>query len=90
MKKLLTHKHTAFDIIIDYYQDRPAQVRTVLCTVCGEHNEILRRLYQEREDENWKLCGSKSSLTWLNKDIRWVEEKTRYSAEELKNKDFPV
>ncbi len=78
----MKHKHKTFSIITTYFKDKPAQIMQAECSDCGEYNERLHRLLQEREDATWKLYGEKSPYVISGEGIESITERALIDAKD--------
>ncbi len=90
MTKLLKdHKHTDFMFTIEYFKDSPGKIICAWCPDCGEVNDKLKEILQDRENIQFELMGNQSSVSWMgeeNSRTMW----TRMKKEELELKGIPT
>jgi hypothetical protein len=64
----MKHTHQVFEIITQYFKNKPANVISAKCGDCGEENLKLMELEQERENRIFKACGNRSPYVWWGND----------------------
>lgn len=85
----MQHKHTVLEIQIKYTRTDPAEVLGITCKDCSTAFPELMKLYQDRENEQFKLMGNRSSVIFFNPNYDYAKQKTWMYKEELELKLVP-
>lgn len=68
----MKHKHPDFEIITQYFKDRPGKIVSVKCTACSEHIPELIDMFQDRENRIYESHGNKSPIFWIDADEKEI------------------